>query len=178
MTRPIPSDRKEKTCSNCKKIKSIHEFGKNKSRKDGRSQFCRVCISIVDKRYREKQRPARAAYARSRRREDVAFRLTGNLRRRLHYSLTSKRKARKTLDFLGCSVSDLMEHLESMFKEGMAWDNYGTYWEVDHIKPCVSFDLSIKEEQEKCFHFSNLQPLNKRENRVKNSWYNGVWYRG
>ena len=49
----------------------------------------------------------------------------------------------------------------------MAWDNYGTgqngkgtqEWQIDHIKPCASFDLSKESEQKKCFHYTNLQPL-------------------
>jgi hypothetical protein len=57
-------------------------------------------------------------------------------------------------------MSDLFKHLESKFTEGMSWSNYGYKgWHVDHIKPCASFDLSDPEEQKKCFHYTNLQPL-------------------
>jgi len=30
---------------------------------------------------------------------------------------------------------------------------------IDHIIPCSSFNLIILEEQQKCFHFTNHQPL-------------------
>jgi len=50
----------------------------------------------------------------------------------------------------------------------MSWLNYGIGgWEIDHIKPCCHFDLSKPEEQEKCFHYSNLRPLWATENRSK-----------
>ena len=57
-------------------------------------------------------------------------------------------------------MQTLKQHLESQFKDGMSWNNHGVKgWHIDHIKPCASFDLTDPEEQKKCFHFSNLQPL-------------------
>ena len=50
----------------------------------------------------------------------------------------------------------------------MSWENYGE-WHIDHIKPCASFALSIEEEQHKCFHYSNLQPLWSIDNLKKGS---------
>ena len=52
----------------------------------------------------------------------------------------------------------------------MSWENYGTLWDIDHIKPCASFDLSLEEEQKKCFHYSNTQPLYKIDNQRKNKY--------
>ena len=40
----------------------------------------------------------------------------------------------------------------------MNWNNIGK-WHIDHIKPCKSFDLTKSDEQKKCFHYTNLQPL-------------------
>jgi hypothetical protein len=48
----------------------------------------------------------------------------------------------------------------------MSFDNYGE-WEIDHIRPCSSFDLSDPKQQEECFHYTNLQPLWKHDNRLK-----------
>jgi hypothetical protein len=69
-------------------------------------------------------------------------------------------KNQRTIDLIGCTMEFLRNHLESSFTEGMTWDNYGFRgWHVDHIMPCASFDLTKEEEQRKCFHYTNLQPL-------------------
>lgn len=75
------------------------------------------------------------------------------------------------MDLVGCDTTTLIEHLRSLFKVGMTIDNYGTVWEIDHIKPCALFDLANEGQQRACFHFSNLQPLFKSENRQKWSKY-------
>ncbi len=60
-----------------------------------------------------------------------------------------------------------MSHLESQFREGMSWDNYGPYWEVDHIIPLAAFDLTSREQFLQATHYLNLQPLTGEENRLK-----------
>jgi len=57
----------------------------------------------------------------------------------------------------------------------MNWDNYGVYgWHVDHIKPCFLFNMNDIDEQKKCFHYTNLQPLWAKDNLVKNKSYTKV----
>lgn len=68
---------------------------------------------------------------------------------------------------VGCSVEELKQHIEAQFEPGMTWENYGKAWEIDHVKPCASFDLTKKEEFSRCFHYSNLQPLSVTMNRRK-----------
>lgn len=48
----------------------------------------------------------------------------------------------------------------------MTWKNHGQ-WYIDHIVPCVSFNLLLEEEQKKCFHYTNPQPLWAKENLSK-----------
>ena len=99
-------------------------------------------------------------YNREKRRNDVGFRMKHNLCRRIHHSIKDGYKSAKTLELLGCSIEELKIHLQSQFKEGMSWDNYGIHgWHIDHIRPCALFDLTDPEEQKKCFNYSNLQPL-------------------
>jgi hypothetical protein len=71
-------------------------------------------------------------------------------------------KSARTEELLGCSVDDFMKYIESKWLPGMSWENWGTMrhcWQLDHIKPCASFDLSKPEDQRLCFHFTNYQPL-------------------
>jgi hypothetical protein len=69
--------------------------------------------------------------------------------------------------FIGCSTSFLQEHIEAQFTKIMSWSNYATAWEVDHKIPLKYFDLAIKEQARRAFHFSNLQPATLSYNRSK-----------
>ena len=82
------------------------------------------------------------------------------------------------LEVLGCTIDEFHAYIESLWTEGMSWDNYGYYgWHYDHIKPCASFDRDDPEDLNKCFHYTNYQPLWRKDNQVKNSTYNGIHYR-
>ena len=100
--------------------------------------------------------------------EDKNFKSLNNIRRRLRAAIKGLNKSQKTLDLLGCDISFLWKYLEKKFKPGMSKENYGE-WHIDHIVPCASFDLSDPKQQEKCFHYTNLQPLWARENLQKSS---------
>lgn len=82
-------------------------------------------------------------------------------------ALSGKARALATLELLGCSVITLLKHLESQFRPGMSWENYGPVWHVDHITPCAIFNLNDPEQQKVCFHYTNLQPLFAKENLIK-----------
>lgn len=42
-----------KTCSKCNIEKEINEFGKNKTKNDGYENYCKTCVKIKSKKYRE-----------------------------------------------------------------------------------------------------------------------------
>ena len=56
----------------------------------------------------------------------------------------------------------------------MTFDNYGTIWHIDHIKPCASFDLTDVNQQMECFNYKNLQPLWAKDNLAKGSTFIGA----
>lgn len=101
---------------------------------------------------------------------NLNHRLAKLLRDRLRHALkaSKNKKLKSALILVGCGISQLIKYIESKFHSGMSWDNYGE-WEIDHIQPCALFDFSNLEEQKKCFHYTNLQPLWKIDNRKKNA---------
>lgn len=99
------------------------------------------------------------------------YRIASQMRCRIHKAIKTQRaiKSKPMLGLLGCSLDELKAHLEKQFLPWMTWENYGPKWHIDHIKPCSAFNLLDPEEQAKCFHFTNLQPLEARENLKKSS---------
>ena len=76
--------------------------------------------------------------------------------------------------WVGCTGQDLKLHLESKFRHGMTWDNHGSVWEIDHIIPLASIDLTNTDEVARLSHYTNLQPLTICENRKKADSVGGV----
>ena len=119
---------------------------------------------IKDKVWRESQegqayrKQYNRIYKREKRKTDIQFRILEALRGRVSAAIKSNRKSEKTKELLGCSLDFFKNYLEFKFQPKMTWENYGK-WHIDHIRPCCSFDLSKKEEQKECFHYTNMQPL-------------------
>lgn len=99
--------------------------------------------------------------------------IVGLLRNRVFCCIAREYKSAATLELLGCSLDVLKSHLEKQFQPGMAWDTRGgkTGWQIDHIRPCASFDLTDPAQQRECFHYTNLQPLWAKDNLSKGDSY-------
>lgn len=119
-------------------------------------------------------REQRRIYKKNKYKNNIQYKISQNIRRRILAALKKKRKMDNTINLIGCSISSLMNYLESKFQYGMSWENHGfgdNKWHIDHIIPCVTFDLTKEEEQRKCFHYTNLQPLWQKENLSKGDKY-------
>lgn len=89
--------------------------------------------------------------------------------------MKSGKKFTSCMNLVGCDMESLKVHIESQFKDGMSWNNHGNgynKWNIDHIKPLVTFDLNIFDEQLLAFHYTNLRPLWFDENmkRSRKNW--------
>lgn len=138
----------EYKCIVCNENKLHNEFHSCPQNKNGLRQTCKDCTPTRSRDF------MKVYYS------DLNFRLKHCLRTRIRHSINSQNvsKSNKTPELVGCSIMNLKTHLESKFTEGMTFENYGE-WHIDHIRPCASFNLEDPEEQKKCFHWTNLQPL-------------------
>lgn len=72
--------------------------------------------------------------------------------------LTGRSKITKTEIAIGFTRHELVDHISSLFDEGMRWDNYGE-WHIDHVIPLSELvRLGITDPKE-INKLSNLQPL-------------------
>jgi hypothetical protein len=142
-------------CPKCNIVKHVNEFGKDFQRSNGIKCYCKECLNDYS-RQRLKNTPGLSAKQSRQRRLNIKNKIRMNLGTRL-WQVVSKKHG-NTMELTGCTTEFLMVHIESKFTDDMTWDNYGK-WHIDHVVPCASFDLENQEEQEKCFHWTNLQPL-------------------
>ena len=105
-----------------------------------------------------------------RNKKDPLFRLKNNIRSRVYLGLKSKyhHKDNETVKYIGCSFESYKEYIESLFIEGMSWNNYGK-WHIDHIKPIDAFSFEEDKQIYEAFNFKNTQPLWAEDNLRKGS---------
>ena len=171
---------RERKCKNCRNSASAKNYEKNRER-----------LKSVRHEWYEKNKnwylPHTAEYAKSHvveRRETINkwakiqratnlnYKLKNNYRSRIVNAIRKSSKSARTQELIGCTISFLKSYLESQFDSKMSWENYGSYWHIDHIIPCDFFDFSIPEHQFKCFNYTNTRPLEAKENIRKQHFIN------
>lgn len=119
-------------------------------------------------RARPEVKARRVEINRKRRATDPQFRIACLLRGRLSAALRNKQKRGSAVELLGCTIPELVTHLEEQFTDGMSWESQGA-WHIDHILPLSSFDLEDLEQLKIACHYTNLQPLWASDNCSKGS---------
>lgn len=200
-----------KTCLECKQQKTLSDFYKDKTRKEGYTHKCKICIKINNstqyysnpekhksrclewqKNNQNKQQLLnQKSYNKLKENEDwkknkyeynttyhktkyntsLEYKIYRILRNRFRAALKKQIKTTSAVELIGCDIDHLKEHISSNFLPEMNWENHGVVWEIDHIKPCALFDLTYREQQKECFHYTNLQPLFKTSDIAKSFGY-------
>jgi len=75
-----------------------------------------------------------------------------SIRQRLVRVLRGMASAATCRRYLGCSESELLQHLERQFEPGMTWENWPRVWHLDHVRPLASFDLVDPEQRAQAEH--------------------------
>lgn len=92
--------------------------------------------------------------------------IADNLFSRLRWHLLRAQKDNRT-EF-GCSVFELRAHIESQFRDGMTWRNYGKEWEMDHV---CSRQNYTEKDMLFCFHYTNMRPRLTHLNKLDSILY-------
>ena len=113
-----------------------------------------------------------SAYMRKQRAENPQYLMRDRLQARLNFVLSNagEKKSATLEKYIGCTCLELAKHIESQFVRGMHWENKGT-WNIDHIRPCASFDLTDFDQAQVCFNWRNLSPLEETANKEKQHQY-------
>jgi 5-methylcytosine-specific restriction endonuclease McrA len=154
---------KQKICTKCKTEKPINEFYWRESRQNY-SPKCKICWNEDTKEYNkgEKFKKYQNEYKRKKGLTPQQ-KIISNLRHRVYDLIKKELKSQSTLELIGCSREEFIHFIENQFTEYMNWNNYGIYWELDHIYPLSKGGS---------FHYTNCQPLTVNENRTKNNKIN------
>jgi len=102
----------------------------------------------------------------------IRKKIKNNVRRSiLSYVKKGTKANRKWQSILGYSTKDLCDHLQKQFDSNMTWENYGSYWHIDHIEPVSWFKFTTPdcEAFKRCWSLKNLQPMEAKTNIRKSN---------
>ncbi len=85
--------------------------------------------------------------------------------------LNSDSKNNDFVSLIDCKPEFFRNWIQYNFDSFMNFDNYATYWNLDHVIPCSSFNLLDEEKKLKCFSWENTRPVicsrnNSKRNKV------------
>jgi hypothetical protein len=146
-------------------------------------------ISFRRKEYRKKNKEIlkikRNSKVKIKRQTDIKFKLKSNVSRAIRNALIKNNSSKNNNSFIkyvNYTMTELKQHLESLFEPWMNWDNYGVYkidtwddqnsltwtWQIDHIIPQSTLlynsmeDINFKQ----CWAISNLRPYSAKQNLI------------
>lgn len=73
----------------------------------------------------------------------------------------------KIREWVGQNYMEIKDLLEDRWQRGMNWQNYGTFWVVDHVTPFWIFDIENEKDLKLLWHPENLLPLVWKDNNHK-----------
>ena len=175
-------------CKKCFIDKDNSDFHKNSSSKTGYQTYCKICSNNIQREFYKKNTSTvldrKRKYRQTdsykinnkkyeshyievrkvKKKENFNIRFGMVLRDIVRRCLNGGKKQNNTFKILGYDTTKLKQRIETQFKDGMNWGNYGK-WHIDHKKPISKFkkgtSLALINS------LSNLQPLWAKDNLSK-----------
>ena len=142
-------------CEKCQEEKALKYFAKLK-----KFYKKKICLSCYPKFLTEQK----TEWCKNEHNTNMNYRIKKSLAARLRSVIV---KNNSTMNYIGCNIQYLREWFEYNFTSEMNWDNYGSYWSIDHIIPVCKFDLTLEDEKLKCCNWTNLMPVTIKFNSSK-----------
>jgi len=135
------------TCEKCNEEKALKEFAKLK-----KYYKRKICVSCYPKFLTEQKND----WCKKESETNMNYRIKKSIAARLRTVLV---KNDSTMNYIGCNIQYLREWFAYNFTCEMNWENYGSYWSIDHIIPVCKFDLTDEHEKLQCWNWTNLMPV-------------------
>jgi hypothetical protein len=178
-----------KTCGNCKEEKDINEFRtiKEKRTKNVSEYLCSICKLCERNRALEKYHNNKEKYqeyskqykidnkdkineTRRKYTKEKMKVIEERLKRNMKTLLCIKlKKTQNSSVYFGETIKNIKKWIEFNFNIFMNWENYGSYWEIDHSLPVNCFNMLDNNDTNICFCWMNLMPLEKNINSKKSN---------
>ena len=129
--------------------------------KEKMKEYSRQHRSKPETKHRNNER------SKTRRQTDLNYKMACYLRNRMNMAIRNGQKAGSAVTDLGISIETFNMYIEAQFEDGMTWENHGTLWHIDHIKPLCEFDLTDREQFLEAANWMNQRPLWKKDNLKK-----------
>jgi hypothetical protein len=105
---------------------------------------------------------------------DPAYKAAIAIRRRFYMAVRNQVydgwniRSGEAVRLLGCTIAEFVQHIESLWTDGMTWSNWTSDgWHIDHIAPLSAFDLLDTDQLKVACHYTNLRPLWAEDNLRK-----------
>ena len=143
-------------CKKCERIRALEKYHQNKEKYNSYSKKYKIDNN-------EKINETRRKYTKEKMKN-----IEERLKRNMKSLLCSKiNKSKSSSIYFGETIENIKKWLEFNFDEYMNWENYGSYWQIDHVLPINCFNILDENENIICFSWMNLMPLPKILNLKK-----------
>ena len=165
---------KKKQCEYSKKYREkypekIEAISKARRSTEEKTMHSRKVEKAYYEANKERIKPIKNLASRNARKNNIKKRLECNMRAAFKriFKMAAIGKDRNTFDSLGYTAEQLKQHIERQFNKKMTWDNYASYWEIDHITPVSVFFKNGEMDPRVINCLTNLRPLECSLNRSK-----------
>ena len=150
-------------CRQCESLKSA-AYNKTHSKSEEQKQK----FKLYKKQWRQTNKSRENQKYKTKWQADPDFRLKKNISRAVNRSIKKDMPIKLCLNY---NINNLKHHLEQQFDSNMSWDNYGTYWHIDHIVPqsCLPYSSTSDDNFKICWALTNLRPLEAKQNMLDGS---------